>query len=164
MIHTLKTVLSFYNSIALRVSMLAMVVTSAILTYSVIVRYFFKVPTDWQDEASVFLLVGVIFFCAAYVQSIRGHIAIDVLHEILPEKIDKYRQLLVDFVSLLFCALFTWKSWVLCLEAIEEGQTTATTFASPLWIPYSTMSIGMTFLTLQILQQILEWPAKKSPS
>ena len=44
-----------------------------------VVRYFFKTPTDWQDEASVFMLVGATFFCTAYVQSYRGHIGIEAL-------------------------------------------------------------------------------------
>ena len=39
--------------------MIAMVVTALLLTYSVISRYFFHAPTDWQDEMSVFMLVGV---------------------------------------------------------------------------------------------------------
>ncbi len=57
-------------------SMIAMLVACVILTSSVVLRYFLKIPTDWQDEASVFLLVGVIFPCPAHVQSLRGHIGI----------------------------------------------------------------------------------------
>ena len=69
------------NKAALNISMVALVLTALILTYSVITRYFLKVPTDWQDEASVFMLVGATFICAAYVQSYRGHIGIDDLFD-----------------------------------------------------------------------------------
>ena len=46
--------------------MLALLAAAGILTYSVVARYFFKIPTDWQDEAAVFLLVGATFLSGAY--------------------------------------------------------------------------------------------------
>jgi TRAP-type C4-dicarboxylate transport system permease small subunit len=135
--------------------MLAMVLTALVLTYSVISRYFFHAPTDWQDEASIFMLVGVTFFCCAYVQSFRGHIGIEALAAILPPKVNAVRLFIVDLLSFLFCAFFSWKSWTLWHEAWVDGQTTTSTFAPPLWIPYSMMAAGMTLLTLQILLQVV---------
>ncbi len=137
----------------LRLSMLALVLTPLVLTYSVVTRYLFKVATDWQDEASVFMLVGAIFVCTAYVQSQRGHVGIEALTAILPARVNRARMLLVDIASTLFCGFFTWKSWTLFYEAWSEGQTTSSSFAPPLWIPYSLMAIGMSLLTLQLLLQ-----------
>jgi TRAP-type C4-dicarboxylate transport system permease small subunit len=133
--------------------MCALVVTALILTYSVVSRYFFGAPTDWQDEASVFMLVGATFFCAAYVQSYRGHIGIEALAELLPPRVNAVRLFFVDFLSMLFCAFFAWKSWTLWHEAYVDGQTTTSTFAPPLWIPYGMMAFGMTLLALQLLLQ-----------
>jgi hypothetical protein len=39
-----------------RVSLVALIAADLVLTYSVIVRYFLKISTDWQDEMSVFLI------------------------------------------------------------------------------------------------------------
>ncbi len=151
----LAAFLQGYHRVAVFLGMIALLVTSCILTYSVVVRYFFHQPTDWQDEASVFMLVGVIFLCSAYVQSLRGHIGIEALAGMLSPLANKVRMFIVDAVSLLFCAFFTWKSWTLFHEAWVEGQTTSSTFAPPLWIPYSLMALGMTMLTLQLLVQVL---------
>jgi TRAP-type C4-dicarboxylate transport system permease small subunit len=118
-------------------------------------RYFFKVATDWQDEAAVFMLVGATFFCAAYVQSFRGHIGIEALAGLLSPRVNRVRLLLVDLLSFLFCAFFSWKSWAMFHEALVEGQTTSSTLAPPLWIPYSLMAFGMTLLTVQILVQLI---------
>lgn len=152
----LALLLRRFNALLLRLSMAAMVLTALILTYSVVVRYFFKSPTDWQDEASVFMLVGVTFFCTAYVQSLRGHIGIEALAGLLPARVNAVRLLLVDVVSCLFCAFFSWKSWALWHEAWVDGMTTSSTFAPPLWIPYAMMAFGMSLLTAQLLVQVLE--------
>jgi TRAP-type C4-dicarboxylate transport system permease small subunit len=151
----IETVLNWLNRVIVKLSMLAMLMTSLILTYSVVSRYLFKIATDWQDEASVFMLIGVTFFSAAYVQSYRGHIGIDFLASVLPAALNRVRQFLVDLFSLAFCAFFSWKSWTLFYEAWVDGQTTSSTFAPPLWIPYAMMALGMSLLSVQILCQIL---------
>jgi TRAP-type C4-dicarboxylate transport system permease small subunit len=147
--------LGVFNKVMLSVSMLALVLTASILTYSVVVRYFLRQPTDWQDEISVFILVGVIFLCAAYVQSVRGHIGIDAVASLLSPTANKIRLFVVDLLSFVFCAFFAWKSWTLFYEALSEGQTTSSTLSPPLWIPYSMMALGMTMLSLQLLVQVL---------
>jgi TRAP-type C4-dicarboxylate transport system permease small subunit len=144
-----------FNTLLIRLSMVALVLTALVLTYSVVARYFFKAPTDWQDEAAVFMLVGVTFFSTAYVQSYRGHIGIEALSAMLSPRVNAVRQFIVDAVSLLFCAFFSWKSWTLLHEAYVDGQTTSSTFAPPLWIPYGMMALGMSILTFQILIQVL---------
>lgn len=145
--------LNWVNLQVLRLSMAALVLTSAVLTYSVATRYFFKTATDWQDEASVFMLVGAIFMCTAYVQSMRGHVGIEALATLLPASVNRVRATAVDIVSTLFCSFFAWKSWTLFHEAWAEGQTTSSSFAPPLWIPYSLMAVGMSLLALQLLLQ-----------
>lgn len=145
--------LGWANAGLVRVSMLALLAACLILTGSVFLRYFLKSPTDWQDEVSVFLLVGAIFFCAAYVQSQRGHIGIEALAGLLPAAVNRWRILFNDLVSLAFCSFFSWKSWTLLMEAVREDQTTSSSWASPLWIPYGIMSFGMTLLALQLLLQ-----------
>ena len=67
------------NYIVMIVSSLALVVASFVLTYSVASRYFFHFSTDWQDEFSVFLIVGAVFMSAAAVQARRGHVAIEAI-------------------------------------------------------------------------------------
>lgn len=146
------------NKWIVRVSMIALVAASLILTYSVFSRYLLKQATDWQDEAAVFCLVGATFLCTAYVQVFRGHVGIEALASVLPPAVNRARLLLVDIASLLFCAFFAWKSWTLWHEAWVEKQTTSSSWAPPLWIPYLLMSVGMTWLSIQILLQIAERP------
>ncbi len=151
----LEWALYYINWVVVFVAMFALVAASLVLSYSVVVRYLFKSPTDWQDEMAVFLLVGATFGCGAMVQAHRGHVGIGVLEGLLPPRLNSLRLLLVDTVSGLFCAFFAWKSWTLCAEAWREGQTTSTTWAPPLWIPYSLMAAGMTLLVLQFFCQVL---------
>jgi TRAP-type C4-dicarboxylate transport system permease small subunit len=155
LIATLDRAMMTVNRIVAVPCMVALIVASAVLTYSVLARYFLKVPTDWQDETSVFLLVGAIFLSAAFIQSQRGHVAIEILTPLLSAGLNRARQMLADAISLLFCAFFAWKSWTLLLEAWVDGQRSNSSFGPPMWIPYSLMAVGMTLLSLQLLVGLL---------
>jgi TRAP-type C4-dicarboxylate transport system permease small subunit len=143
------------NRLMLGVGMIAALAAALVLTSSVLTRYVLHASTDWQDETAVFLLVGATFLCAAYVQSQRGHVGIDALVSILPAGVNRVRLLLVDLISLAFCLFFAWKSWTLLYEAWVDGQTTSSSWAPPLSIPYGLMTAGMTILCLQLALQIV---------
>ncbi len=137
---------------------LATVAAGLVLTYSIAVRYVLHSSTDWQDEMAVFLLVGATFLSAPYVQSMRGHIAIEAIEGFLPERIERARETVSDIICLLFCGFFTWQSALLLLEAIDDGRVTDSAWAPPLWIPYSIMTAGMSLLTLRLVLQVVRAP------
>ena len=108
-----------------------------------------------------FLLVGATFLCGAWVQAQRGHIGIEAIASVLPRRVNRVRQIIVDIASLAFCAFFAWKSWTLFHEAWRDHQTTSSTWAPPLTIPYGLMSLGMTLLVLQLAVQCIGYLAPR---
>lgn len=150
----LARALAMANRVMVGFGMLALLAASLVLTSSVVTRYLFKSSTDWQDETAVFLLVGATFLCGAFVQSIRGHVGIEAVSTLLSKRADAFRRIGVDLLCLAFCSLFAWKSWTLLHEAWVDKQTTSSSWAPPLWIPYSLMSVGMTLLALQLVVHV----------
>jgi TRAP-type C4-dicarboxylate transport system permease small subunit len=153
-LHALQRAMALVNRALLVPCMLALLAAAAVLTYSVFARYFFKIATDWQDEAAVFLLVGATFLSGAFVQSQRGHIGIEALAGFMSPRVNHWRLMLVDMASAAFCLFFSWKSWTLLHEAIKEGQTTSSSWGPPLWIPYSIMAVGMSLVGVQLLLHV----------
>jgi TRAP-type C4-dicarboxylate transport system permease small subunit len=147
--------LAAVNRVIVILSSIALVLAACVLTYSVVVRYFLKYSTDWQDEMSVFLIVGAVFMSAAAIQAQRGHIGIEAIVGLLPKRVNHVRILLVDVASLVFCGYFAWKSFTLLHEALVDDYHSSSTWAPPLWIPYSLMTAGMILLSVQLLLQVV---------
>lgn len=152
---TIQALLDRLNVVLATVSALAAAAAGGVLTWEVAGRYFFKIPSDWQDELSIFLLVGATFLSAAWVQTRRGHVGIDALQHILPPAADRVRRSVADVVSLAFCGFFCWRCWALLWEAWEDGQTTDSAWGPPLSIPYGLMAVGMSVLVVQLALQVL---------
>src|ERR1700742_4851793 len=155
LVAALERTLSLCNGVIVVLAALALIAACAILSYSVLGRAIFHLANYWQDEASVFLLVGATFMTSAYVQGRRGHIGIEAFVGLLSPSANRIRLWLVDVASLLFCSFFAWKSWTLAHEAYVEGRVTNSTWSPPFAIPYTLMAFGMTLLCIQILLQII---------
>src|SRR5438874_8830554 len=148
-------ILGHVNQLIVLLSSVALVVAACVLPYSVASRYFFHFSTDWQDELSVFLIVGAVFMSSAAIQARRGHVGIEAIVGLLSPGVNRVRQIMVDIASLLFCGFFAWKSWILLEEAWIENHHSGSTWGPPLWIPYSLMTLGMTLLSVQLLLQVI---------
>jgi TRAP-type C4-dicarboxylate transport system permease small subunit len=151
----LGSLLDRVNGVLVTASAVATGLAALVLTWEATARYLFKLPSIWQDELAVFLLVGATFLSAAWVQARRGHIGIQALSAILPPRIDRVRLAIADFLTLLFVAFFAWKSWQLLLEALDEDRISQSAWGAPLWIPFACMSVGMTLVAAQLFLQML---------
>jgi TRAP-type C4-dicarboxylate transport system permease small subunit len=157
-----ESVFTRLNNLIVVVSSIAMVMAALVLTYSVVTRYFLHLSTDWQDELSVFLIIGAVFMSSAAIQAQRGHVAIEAIVGLLGARTNAIRQVVVDIASMTFCGYFAYKSWTLLAEAWTENYHSESTWGPPLWIPYSLMSVGMTLLSIQLLLQVIGELARRA--
>ncbi len=142
------------NGALFNISALSIVAAGLILTVCVTLSLFWGMSFSWLDEVTIFLIAGAIFLSSGAVQSKRGHIGIELLAGYLPKRTNQLRMHLIDAACLFFCAVFAWKSGLLLLEAIHEGQTSHSAWGPPLWIPYTLLTIGMTLLAFQFAVQV----------
>ena len=147
--------LQFVNKVAAAIGSVATGIAACVLTWEATARYLFKIPSDWQDEVTIFLLVGATFLSAGWVQQWRGHIGIQALGAVLPPAADRMRRFISDIATLVFCLFFGWKCWSLLIVAVEDGQISGSAFGAPLWIPYGCMALGMSLLVLVLIDQIV---------
>lgn len=136
------------------VAALLIVVSTLAISFEVVSRYLFHQPHDWNLEFNIFILVAATFLAAAHTQMKRGHVGIEVLDGLLTPRWNRWRHLLSDILSLLFCSFITVYIWKYFYQAWEGGWVTSSTWAPKEWIPYAFMGLGMTTLCLQFLVQI----------
>ena len=145
-------VLDAINRIIVMLSPTALVLAGFVLTYSVVVRYFLRHSTDWQDEMSVFLIARRRLHVGRRPRSRRSAAtsASRAIVGLLPDRVNRTRVVLVDAASL----------GVLRLFRLEVGHAAARGAGRRLllqldlgtaatWISYSLMTVGMILLAAQ---------------
>lgn len=132
------------------------VLSAALITYEVIWRYYLSHPHTWSLEVNIFLLIGATFLASSFTQFKRGHVGTEVLDLVIPKRWIPWRVLVGDVLSCAVCVFIGISVSLYAVQAWNEGWTTDSTWAPPLWIPYTLMAVGMWMTALQSLVQIVE--------
>ena len=144
-----------------RLSQLCGMVAAALIALGVVVvcemvfvRYVLNQNTIWQTDFVTWSLVAATFIGSPYLLLTRGHVNVDVLPLHLRPRARWWLALASIVMSLAFCivlAVLTSRFW---LEAWEQRWVSDTMWRARLWIPYSSMPIGLGIL---VLQYIMRW-------
>jgi len=137
------------------VAALLLVLAATGISAGIVIRTTTGIPTDWEIPLSVLALIAATFLSAGYTQLKRGHVSIEVLEHVLPARVNHWRFLLGDLLSLVFCGFVAWNAWQLTHHAWIEGHRLDGAFDPKLWPVYALMAFGMTTLSLQLLTQLL---------
>lgn len=125
------------------------------VTYEVVMRDLFTMPTVWVDEVVRVMQIWLTYLAAAYVLKHREMITIDIAfrrHDTV------WRQMAETFalcVMLLFAAVAVWFGFQLWLKSTLAGHTTDSFLALPKWATHASVWVGMGLLALQGIAEII---------
>ena len=129
---------------------IAMMLGLAIL--KIVMRYVFSASLLWSDIMLQHLTLWLCLLGAALATCERRHISIDVLSRILPEKITRWSNLIVDCLALIVVGILSYYGFIFLQD--EQLSEAVLIGSVPLWwakaiIPYGFVLIGI-HLVLQI--------------
>ena len=125
---------------------LSILAATLIIVEQVVVRYVFKIPTIWQVETAVYLLIAGTFLGAPYGLKENAHIHIDMLILNLPAGARRKLDLVTSAIAMAFCFFLAYRGAVMWWEAFEGGWRSSSLLSVPLVYPYALIPVGM-FLT-----------------
>jgi TRAP-type C4-dicarboxylate transport system permease small subunit len=126
----------------------------AVVCYMIFVRAVLGQSSIWQTEFATFAIVASTFLGAPYILLTRGHVNVDLLPLMLRTSRRRVLYLVGGVISLLFCGAFLYASIPWWYEAWTSGQTTASIWRAPLWVPYLAVPVGLAQLCLQMLTEM----------
>ena len=137
-----------------KISAWALFAIGFFITYEIVMRYVFIMPTIWVDEVSRILQVWVVYLAAAYVLKHREMVTIEI---ILTDPTTLRRRLAETFaiaMLLIFAGVAMYYGFQLWLKSALAGHTTDTYLAPPKWITHAPVWVGSALLILQGLVEL----------
>ena len=129
-----------------------MVSITAVVCAGVFWRYVLNDALSWTEETAKFLMVWLVFAGAPIALRLGGHASVDILPDMLPERLRQSLFVLIYLLILGFLAVLIDQGIAFALKA--KSQTTATTNISMLYI-FSAMPIGGAAMLLVALELVL---------
>ena len=134
-----------------------------VVCHMVFVRYVLNQSTIWQTDLITYCIIAATFVGSPYVLLTRGHVNVNVLPLHLAPRRRYALALFAGGVSAAFCAVMTVLTLLFWKEAWDNHWVSDTMWRARLWIPYSSMPIGLGLLTLQYAVDIARLVTGRDP-
>ncbi len=136
-----------------RVTMMLVVLLTAVMLYEVILRYVFEAPTLWANELSLWL-AGFVFLCSGlYAMQQRSHIRIVLLYDAVPRWIQRVFDILSTVCIVLFAFFLVYGGYGEAFDKFYRWETFGTAFDPP--IPATLKPMILIIVSLVALQAIV---------
>jgi len=144
------------------ISLLCGIVAAGLIGLGVLVicdmvfeRYVLNLNTIWQTDFVTYSLIAATFIGSPYVLMTRGHVNVDVLPLHVGPRARYWLAVVTGLIAMAFCVTLAVLAFHFWQQAWINNWRSDTMWRSRLWIPYSSMPIGLGILTLQYVVELI---------
>ncbi len=128
-----------------------MILAAVIITCQMIfIRTVLNKSTIWQTEVVIYLMIAATLIGLPYVQKLRGHVGVDLLPTLLPQKFQRALSVVTLLLTGTMIAIMLFYGYEMWHFALERNWKSETVMAIPLWIPYLPIPLGFGLFLLQL--------------
>jgi C4-dicarboxylate transporter DctQ subunit len=132
-------------------ALLAIVVLNMI---NIVLRYFFRTPLSWAEEAMLYLMILGVYVGAVSVAWQQAHIRIDAVLDLAPPARRKVLQVISTLVTAAVLAPVVLASFRVASLLFEFDQR-SDALQLPIWIAQSVVPISLLFIVLMSLMRLV---------
>lgn len=125
-----------------------------ILAVQVFMRYVMQASLTWSEELARYIFVWLIYMGISYGAKIMKHIRIEAAVLLLPQKGQRYVEIVGDVLFLGFALFIVYTSWGIVQKQLMLGQTSPA-IQMPMWMLYSAPLVGFGLTALRQVQAIV---------
>lgn len=149
--------------IGLWVGAAALLAIVALNAANIVLRYFFRSPLPWAEEAMLFLMILGVYVGAISVAWQQAHIRIDAILDFAPPR----RRRVLEIVSTLVMAAVlipvVFASYRVTSMLLEIEQR-SDALHLPIWIPQAVVPVSLLLIVAMALVRILVAPGGGGPA
>lgn len=120
-------------------------------------RYILKKPIPGTSEFNEeYLMILVVYFALSYTYTQGGHVRVSLFLRFFPKSTHRWVGALGDALGLSLFVLLTIASWGVAMDAFNKHVITNSILQYPMAPAYFAIPIGSGFLSIRLLQSLLE--------
>jgi C4-dicarboxylate transporter DctQ subunit len=148
---------------AMAVAAASILLSLALVCYSVGARYFFNNPAPWVDEAVGYVLTASVMFAIAEALRKGEHICVDILTEKLSARAQRAVYVAGMIAVALTAGALLLEGWETVAFSKMLGIRSIGYLDAPIWIPQIMIPVGGALLLLASLAELLRVAAGLPP-
>ncbi|MFN3825335.1 MAG: TRAP transporter small permease [Pseudorhodobacter sp.] len=136
------------TGLALRLSIMFLLIATALAVYQVSARFIFGSPSTWSEVITRSAMIWAVFLGVAPAVREGAMIVAEVVQRTLPAKIGLALHLFSALLTFIFFAILFWQGWSMTLRVAR--QTMAALDISIGWA-YAALPVGSVFIMIAVI-------------
>jgi TRAP-type C4-dicarboxylate transport system permease small subunit len=121
----------------------AMIGALLALVLQVVSRYALGLPLAWTEELARYCFVWAVFVGASQVMRYREHIAITLVTEMLPHRVQQVVALAMNLLMIVFLAVLVWQGWLVAAKVAPLSSIALDVSMAAVYVPLPLASAVM---------------------
>ena len=123
------------------------------IPYSVIMRYFLRMPPEWVIQTCEYMLLWLTFLASAWLLRHEGHVSVDFLTARAKPETRRILRMITSAIGAIICLILTWFAWENTWENFVSG-TLDVRAVFILKAPFiSIIAVGCSLLSIQFIRK-----------
>lgn len=135
-----------YRKLELFLAIIAGIIVIAMVmiqSSSIISRLLFSAPFDITFDLIRLLFIASLFLGVSYVQSLKGHVGIEIVIEKFPKIVQKYTAIFGYLLAIFIIGLISWQTLLVALESFNTKDYTMGLAHIQFWPFKLSVSLGL---------------------
>ncbi|MCD1587129.1 TRAP transporter small permease [Halomonas sp. IOP_14] len=138
-----------------------MLASAGLITLTVLVvaeigsRLLFNSSLHVVEELSGYLVIATTLFGASLAIRNNALFQVGFIYETLPPRVRQVLGLVYVALAMGICGVLAWHSSLLVMSSFARGNVAPTALMTPLWIPQMLLPVGLSVMTLFLLERAL---------
>ncbi|MCV6638151.1 TRAP transporter small permease [Candidatus Albibeggiatoa sp. nov. NOAA] len=131
-----------------------LVCIALLIIAQIVTRFIGQIVPD-ANEIAGYCMAGSTFLALAYTLRAGGHIRVTMIINHLPKAYSRLLEIFTLGVASFLTGYFAYYLTLMVWQTYEYGEVSQGHIPMPLWIPQSTLAIGMTILCLAFIEEFI---------
>jgi TRAP-type C4-dicarboxylate transport system permease small subunit len=136
-------------------SVLVILFVMAFVGAEVLMRYLFNSPIPGHLELSELMMPIIVFLALSYTQATHGHVGMELVLDAMSERVRRYANMVVLFVSIFVCAVLAYFSLKNAIQLWRYDDVTMSPPYFKTWPSAAAIPLGYALISVRMFIQAL---------
>ncbi|UGA56802.1 TRAP transporter small permease [Vibrio sp. VB16] len=122
-----------------------------LITMQVVMRYVFQNALSWSEELTLWTFIWFIWIGISYAFKERKHVKVTFFQDMLPSKVKRYLEVVIDIVIVCFLLVMVYQSYKLITLPYVLSQKSVV-LNIPIAFMYASAPVGSLLSVFRIIQ------------
>ncbi len=137
-------------------------IMTVLMSAEVFSRYLLDKSIIWVEECVRYMFIWTIFVGSASCIPLKSHITVDLLTQVLPEKVCHWMECFTTLLWLGICGWFFYLSATYTMTVFHRGEV-STAMHVPMWLIYLAIPTGFLLMILRLIGLFYREYLRKKP-